>query len=436
MKAQRKRYLLRLDMSRLINLTSIIAIFLFSSCAWATQNAASCSQADVQAAVDAASDGETVNIPACDETAWTSEVDVPNDKNLIIIGAGKASTIIQRDDYIIDLNSTTTRLTGFKFVDGKVRAGGSGWRIDHCHFYSASDFKTGVEANGLSPTTQPYGLVDNCDFTNSHVAIGHTTLLNHNAWADALNLGTSEAVYVEDCTFDGGINAVDSNYGGKYVFRYNTLTDVYIEAHSLQSTSRAVRKWEIYRNTIQQVTAGEYMPFRLRGGTGVVFENVITGTWTNYNIALDNRRSCEDLGDGELCDGTSPWDGNTGEGDEAGYPCRDQIGRSIDNPVWVVGEAYTQALDSAYEWDNCKVLGCSDGDANDIDFLVLTTECTTNSYHIQSGRDFFQDTERPNYTPYTYPHPLRWSDPVAGINIGSGTSTFTPGTGSHTFTPN
>ncbi|MCK4576539.1 T9SS type A sorting domain-containing protein, partial [candidate division WOR-3 bacterium] len=26
--------------------------------------------------------------------------------------------------------------------------------------------------------------------------------------------------------------------------------------------------------------------------------------------------------------------------------------------------------------------------------------------HIQSGRDYFDNTQKPGYTPYTYPHPL------------------------------
>ena len=48
-------------------------------------------------------------------------------------------------------------------------------------------------------------------------------------------------------------------------------------------------------------------------------------------------------------------------------------------------------------------------DGSNIDIVVSNPwGCSNPSVadHIQEGRDFFNDTQKPGYTPYTYPHPL------------------------------
>ncbi len=91
---------------------------------------------------------------------------------------------------------------------------------------------------------------------------------------------------------------------------YNMLNDIYVEAHSVQGNNRAARSWEIYNNTFNQVSKAMWVPMFLRGGTGVVFNNTITGTWNTAGIALDNVRDCETREVSGRCDGSSPWDGN------------------------------------------------------------------------------------------------------------------------------
>jgi len=219
-------------------------------------------------------------------------------------------------------------------------------------------------------------------------------------WAQPLGLGTNNAVFVEDCVFDttidAMINAVDSNFGGRYVFRHNTVNDRHLETHSIRGTHRAARSWEIYNNTINQMNATMWIPMRMRGGTGVIFNNKITGTFSEYSIPLDNPRSCDPLGDGGLCGGSSLWDGN--ELGEGGYPCRDQIGRSTDQWLWTISNPYPpQELDPAYSWNNKYGM-------QDIVFSLYG--CIESRNHIQLGRDYFNNVQKPGYTPYTYPHPL------------------------------
>ena len=100
------------------------------------------------------------------------------------------------------------------------------------------------------------------------------------------------------------------------------------------------------------------------------------------------------------CNGTTPWDSNSGDPSGAGYRCLDQPGsgtsaylQSVDPPPAIKAN---NALEPIYIWnntvngqpDNCGNFGCnSDG-------------------VVKVGRDVFIGQARPGYTPFTYPHPL------------------------------
>jgi hypothetical protein len=365
----------------------------------ATINAASCSRSAVQTAINGASSGDTVRVPA-GTCSWATAVSIPTNKKISLQGAGISSTIITVSPAgeAVKTAQSRSRITGFTFNDGYIIIDGDGWRVDHCKFYNASAVNEGVIASGQREVHHPTGLVDHCSFYNARVlVVGWAGLMAHALWAQPLNLGVGNGVvYVEDCTFVGTVhsNAVDANYGGRYVFRYNTVTDTYLEAHSVQGDNRAARKWEIYNNMFIQENREMWVPMFLRGGTGVVFNNTLSGTWTDPRIALDNVRDCENRDTAGICDGTSPWDGNQPGG--SGYPCRDQIGRSKDNYLWTATTPYPpQAFDPAYAWNN-KLGG------NDVPFFQHNN-CAN---HIQPGRDYYNNTVKAGYTPYTYPHPF------------------------------
>jgi hypothetical protein len=361
----------------------------------ATVRAASCSQTDVANAVFSAGPGDLVVVPAGSCT-WTETVSI--NRKITLQGAGTdLTTITGSPAGLMAINGmqSGSRITGFTFNQGYIMIDGDGWRVDHCKFVN-----DGVFVNGQRETQHPTGVIDHCTFLNGRIVVyGWAGSMAHALWAQPLDLGGGAGVvYVEDCsfTFTSFSNAMDMNLGGRYVFRHNTLTDTYVEAHSVQGEHRASRRWEIYNNTFNQVSTAMWVPMMLRGGTGVVFNNTLTGTWNLPRIALDNVRSCDSRDGSGKCDGTSPWDGNQVGG--SGYPCRDQIGRSTDAYLWTSSRPYPpQASEPAYAWNNKY------GTSN---VTFFQHGCAESVAHIQPGRDYIDNVQKPGYVPYTYPHPL------------------------------
>ena len=208
-------------------------------------NAGSASQADVQAAIDASVTGDIVNVPA-DNRAWPSTVVIPTGKRITLRGAGIGATVISRSGGVaVDMRLSGSRLTGFSFNEATITVDGDGWRIDHVKL-NFSGFTDGIKVSGSRENDHPTGLIDHIIGVNMRVVvIGWNGLLAHGLWAQPLNLGSGDnVVYIEDSDFTGTVfsNAMDANYGGRYVFRNNTLHDSYIEAHSVQGIHRAAQK--------------------------------------------------------------------------------------------------------------------------------------------------------------------------------------------------
>ena len=121
---------------------------------------------------------------------------------------------------------------------------------------------------------------------------------------------------------------------------------------------RASRSWEIYNNTYQGLSGQSWVPGFIRGGTGVIWGNTMTGAWSSGGVfTLDNVRSFDPAGrDYGACNGSSTADGNSlGNG----WPCRDQIGRGKDACVSTPSNTSTsasgwcaQASEPAYFWLN------------------------------------------------------------------------------------
>ena len=302
---------------------TVIGLAILSEANAATIQANSCSQSSTQSAVNSASNGDTVSVPAGNCT-WTSTVTIPSSKRIALMGAGTDVTVITfspAGGTALNLSKSGSRVSGFTFREGAILVDGSNWRIDHCKL-QFSAWSDGITAGSIDTVNgyNPTGVIDHCTLNNMRVlAIGTNFGLGENGtqhamWARPLGLGSNNAVFVENCTFNGvadSVNAIDANYGGRFVFRYNTLNDIYVEAHSVQGNNRAARSWEIYNNTFNQVSKAMWVPdvsaWRHRRRVQQYRHGDVDHT---AGIALDNVRDCETREVSGRCDGSSPWDGN------------------------------------------------------------------------------------------------------------------------------
>jgi hypothetical protein len=273
--------------------------------------------------------------------------------------------------------------------------------------------------------------------------------INKNWDADALNMGSDEAVYVEDNVFNitaesDGITDVQD--GGKLVFRYNTLNLSVLAPvgnHGADSVIRSGLLAEVYNNTFNAIGTILWGA-QFRGGTGVMFNNTFSGSWTQP-IFFTNYRSCigHDAGhpyfprcDGLVhmrCSGDLQYpapgsdctsdaqcvaagkgtscialDKNTAGFD--GWYCRDQIGRGPSpSPI------ADQTSVPFYVWNNGKSVTI-EGLPN-----CPPTEKPSPQEHIVEGRDFVSCSDsacaKPGYTPYTYPHPLQRPAPPQNLRL-------------------
>jgi hypothetical protein len=364
--------------------------------------AASCSQADVQAAIGSADAGDTVAVPAGICT-WPDPISIHN-KSVNVIGAGKEHVFITVMEAAFVLTadsngSNASRISGFTFdiTDASYGIGlicdfgcAQNWRVDHNEFINHSSPKEVIYGYGYT-SCFPYGLLDNNIIHDGRVLIygePYDTGGNHR-WAEPLDMGTVKSLYVEDNIFYSTaytLNWIDGNVGTRYVFRFNTAYNAWTETHSVQGDfHRAQRLWEIYHNTMTcNDTSNCWMPMRMRGGTGVVFNNATSG-YNADHIFLDNVRSCFDYAPTwGICDGNSWIDGN--EPGQSGRLCRDQPGASTDAFLWDFSSpAPAQQKAPMYAWNN-KGNGGVEMPFEALDF------CDLNLSHIQENRDFYNFT--------------------------------------------
>jgi hypothetical protein len=286
--------------------------------------------------------------------AWATSLVVT--KAITIQGAGIGQTILQDNiigngtftSSVVCLSTTSSaslfRVTGISFQIGTLgssqRYSQKGMvtvygpsqkvRIDHCRL--AGDHNFGVCVLGLSapsPTVYPDVLIDHNIFDmqgiagsteNIHLIAGtwgnDSTNEGHVSWASAPNYGTTtHLVVIEDNVFsqqDGLIHgyAIDTNYGARFIFRHNTLTNMSITCHGGEealAAARGTRLWEIYNNKF--LTGSGYTNvWHPRSGSGVLFNN--TADHYGMFIYLTQYRATSNHYFFKTSDGHNPWDYN------------------------------------------------------------------------------------------------------------------------------
>lgn len=433
-------------MARGIARAPAFAVFLATSGAHAAEIAAkTCSRDEVQAAVDQAVDGDTVRIPP-GTCAWSSEVAWLN-KNIRVLGAGIDQTKLEGDGTKFRVGAH--QKAGFR-ISGMTLSGTSpesvfsfkndtntptaGFRVDHIKFVYSGDTATDFfYVVGLV-----YGVIDHCSvqapggifvqhyaYTEQEGDYAGTT-----SWSLPLDLGGDSAIYVEDCTVSYGAGWFpgmnDSWSGGRLVFRYNQLSRPVFQTHGARGKIRGGLKLEIYGNTMVSDGVAWDRVAQIRSGTGVIFNNQIAG-YQYPKATLDVPRVC-DTGPSDFggwCDGTSPWDGNSGSSQtkDAGWPCLDMPGRGTTSASL---PGATQPSEPYYAWRNgpektcttsdgpCTVQEvfecswgyekCDPGPPSTCDYVRVSPAQSPHTGGVFDAHN--SSTPKPGYAPFTYPHPI------------------------------
>lgn len=420
-------------------------VFLSSVGQAATIAASTCALADVQAAINIASDGDVVTIPAGTCT-WSSGAGVHN-KNIHVRGAGIDRTVIWHSAefvfYVAAHSTGQFRLSDMTLTGSTTGAAIlitsessreiiSGWRVDHIKFNYPSGQRNGIGIRGVT-----YGVIDHNEFVWSQGFAIHVAAFNANDDCTAenpmgnfinsqpLDLGTANAVYIEDNIFtsvgNGPIAAYDTSAGGaRAVFRHNRVSGGFYYSHWTRGCEIGGIVNEIYRNTFignADWGAAGY-PIRLESGTGVIFSNYLTGYGDAPFVYLDDRRA---IGGGEssglfgACDGTKAWDGNKGDPGAPGWPCLGQVGRSPGKSASAIMAGDKQVSAPIYVWNNGLKIGCATGGvcADVVKVFATPAAYVKATPHPNGDVDYVaSDTPKPGYAPFVYPHPLSSGVPL------------------------
>lgn len=269
--------------------------------------AASCSQADIQAAIAASVSGDTVIVPA-GNCAPTISILLTNQITLMGMGAGV--TILQ--DSIVNTGdganssiiqvavgpspTNETRITGFTFQTGSrvtklfdsgnihLGGGANNVRIDHCNFLATQNI--GIGGGDV------FGVIDHCVFAPPG-AFTQPMKLNHASYGGAANgYGSwalpswtnsyhedASAIYIENNFFTNSSGSsglgIDGFGGARWVSRYNIYDRVIDGGHGTETTAQyaGCRLKDVYNNLF--IEHGDSEPGHWRSGSGACVSNTV-----------------------------------------------------------------------------------------------------------------------------------------------------------------
>lgn len=368
--------------------------------------------ADVQAAIDNSDDCATLTFDA-GSYSWTSDINFSMSKGVTLICAPAGNCTVT-GDATLGMNGTCSgtstklyRVSGFVFSGESRRFWWYGpsacrltqIRIDHNTFSGQSGGITLMNfGENSSVNNYFYGVVDH-NTINYPTSIFFAELINGTNSPAKGALGSAGNLFFEDNTItitdedNSGSGCIDGWGGHAVVWRFNTVTNCRILMHGV------VHEWgpinfEVYHNTILHTPLSDlptgYRSIHHQGsGTMMVFENVISqapGQSHDANaMNVLHYRAFEATPD--LCDGTSPNDGNRAPiGTYAGYPCKRQPGRDVDATLYPI-----------YSWRNHW---SDDGSLVRLECDGTAPSCTK---HVVENRDYYNAVSKNPQTSPTSP---------------------------------
>ncbi len=342
---------------------------------------------------------------------------------------------------IAQIRFTQSSGTG-EFIWLKPSSGTKPTLIHDCYFEPDSGIACIYASNNR-------GVVWNCSFVAQYFnvsgsALHHVANNETASWTSASTMGAADTTgasnfYIEDSDFHGML-ACDIDNRGRAVLRYCVFNNSMTGSHGADSSTYGVRHIEFYNSSFMFDNVGSQSLnlnafHSSRGGTFLItdctFDDINSpGYWgdkTEIILAIQNV---------ERSAGPNPCWGAGLAGIQ--YPCPRQIGMGRVTGTGVDGlgrssdgSDYVGDSEPVYLWNNTlftPVVGVTGYSPN---------ECTGSddpALYIVAGRDYFNNnTAKPGYVKYTYPHPLRAAlggggDVIApsvptGLSAGSITST-------------
>jgi hypothetical protein len=392
-------------------------------------------QPNLQAAVDAATPGNTVLLPA-GEFYLDGRVTINKFINIRGRGSQEGGTKLYRREDISDdqLNSWGTMLQFrcnsdepshiilsdiyFKGKnpslvpgdgDSTVNDYGVQFRLcvdfvvahnkfEHFGFAAVQVYHRDMLARGLVTQNeffQNLNIEPDSDYFN--LGYGVVVYGEDETWIPDPQFGSDNFIFIEDNTFIEHRHSVACGGTGRYVFRKNRVIDNLVssavDAHGggMWGNTLSSRAFEVYENEIYNTrfrdgtpidqpppnnTCSDLVSYAIyfRGGEGLVYKNTIQGF--RYGVGL-----------------TTEITGS--------YPVITQIGY---NSGLNLGPSHT-GID----------LPASDGDVFiwENNFIPYDESSCIQPFRnaredlLQEGRDYHLEIPKPGYSPYTYPHPLQ-----------------------------
>lgn len=309
----------------------------------ATYNAVDCAVTTIQGLHDStASNGDTIQLPTCDVT-WTSGLTWT--KDISVLGNGSGNTILRKNFsgtmFAVTLPSGT-HLTRFSSFNLRLTAGTGSYFVvigrytDNRRIRLDNILTTDCLATA-TPSFEPnflwayevFGVVDHntihaCGQAGLAQVEGQSASAGGDANGDAswnanYAFGSANFLTFENNTFTNSQNTpltmVDCHAGGRYRFRYNSVTDGLLDGHGPETARhRGCNAIEAYQNTfISSSGTGNYFYIRCCSG---VFHHNATYNHGGNPMNLLYFKSSESLTHGEGgSDGRTAWDVN-----DAGNP--------------------------------------------------------------------------------------------------------------------
>jgi hypothetical protein len=396
---------------------------------------------DVQAAIDLASEGDTIILPAGSAT-WADQLVIT--KGIYIIGNGVGSTIISSNytapspnnvltttNYLIYYKPTTpandtafrvsgmtialeNKCFGIMFANSSYLYPQTKVRVDHITMTNTGGAWNDVLMHIYGPV---YGVSDHCVWGTGYM---RNNSLDSTAWTYlTFDFGTADNFYYEDSSF----TAPDTMFmygemGGRYCARYNTFDGTasgnglypFADMHGNQTGAHlATMGVELYENVISAGTKGVCLMDQ-RGGKALVYNNTIN---TSGSVSTKLRE--------EYLDSTMPPANNVVSGQpqhisESYYWNNKKNGTTLFNPyvaqtvdyggtIGLVPQLDVDAWKHEASFDGSTGMGVGLKSAMPASGLTVGV-----GYWATDESKLYRATGATTwellYTPYTYPHPL------------------------------